>query len=400
MQFFAFMDGGLLDLSWWQLILAALLLTHVTIATVTIFLHRSQAHRALDLHAIPFHFFRLWLWLTTGMQTRQWVAIHRKHHAKCDTEADPHSPQTRGLRKVLWEGAELYMAEAKNAQTLAKYGRGTPDDWIERNVYARFVWQGCGLMLAADVLLFGWAGIAIWGVQMMWIPFFAAGVINGLGHFWGYRNYQAADASTNIAPWGVLIGGEELHNNHHTFPTSARLSSKWYEFDLGWCYIRLLQALKLATVLRVAPVPRRLRAPRPHVDVETLQAVVAYRYDLLARFARDLRRSYAQELARLRLASPERRRFAALRPWLRRGDVDALPAAQRQTLSEMLAHSGVLRTLVEMRAELQAIWDRSSASREQLLAQLQDWIARAEASGIMALQNAALRIRSYAPATA
>jgi stearoyl-CoA desaturase (delta-9 desaturase) len=394
------MYTGILDLPWWGYVLVTLGLTHVTIAAVTIFLHRSQAHRALDLHPIPSHFFRVWLWLTTGMQTREWVSIHRKHHAKCETPDDPHSPQTRGLKKVLWEGAELYMAEAENADTLTRYSHGTPNDWVERNVYSRFVWQGCGVMLGIDLMLFGWAGLAVWGVQMMWIPFFAAGVINGIGHYWGYRNFDAADASRNISPWGVLIGGEELHNNHHTYPTSAKLSSKWFEFDIGWLYIRILETLGLARVLRVAPVPRKLESPKGRIDSETLQAVITYRYDLLARYTRDLRRAYAEELAKMRLSAADQQRFAALRRWLRKDDVNALPPAEQQTLREVLSQSRAIKTMVDMRSELLATWDKSATSREQMLAHLQDWIARAEASGNQVLQNAALRIRSYAPAAA
>jgi stearoyl-CoA desaturase (delta-9 desaturase) len=399
MYFLEFMDGGVLGLNWWQLVLATLLLTHITIAAVTIFLHRSQAHRALDLHPAVSHFFRLWLWLSTGMLTKDWVAIHRKHHAKCETSDDPHSPQTRGLKKVLWEGAELYMAEAKNNETLSRYGHGTPNDWVERNVYTPFFWEGTAVMLGIDLVLFGWAGLAVWGIQMVWIPFFAAGVINGIGHFWGYRNYESADASANISPWGILIGGEELHNNHHTYPTSAKLSSKWYEFDLGWAYIRTLQFFGLARVLRVAPTPK-VATPKTRIDLETLQAVIANRYDLLARYTRELQRTYRAELARLRLPAGEQARFASLKGWLRRGDVSALPADQQKTLDEVSARSGVIRTLVDMRTELAAIWEKSSASREQMLANLQDWITRAEASGIRALQSAALRIRSYAPAAA
>jgi stearoyl-CoA desaturase (delta-9 desaturase) len=394
MYLFQFLDGGLLDLSFWQLVVAALLLTHVTIAGVTIYLHRSQAHRALDLHPAIGHFFRAWLWLTTGMQTREWVSIHRKHHAKCETAEDPHSPQTRGLKKVLWEGAELYMAESQNAETLAKYSHGTPNDWAERNVYSRFTWHGCGVMLGLDLILFGAAGLAIWGVQMMWIPFLAAGVINGIGHFWGYRNFDAPDASTNIVPWGILIGGEELHNNHHTFPTSAKLSSKWYEFDIGWLYIRLMQSVGLARVLRLAPVPK-VAAPKPLVDLDTLQAVVANRYDLLARYARELRRAHKAELDRL--PAEQRQRFSPLRRWLRKGDVNALPREARERLAELLSQSLGMKTLVETRAELAQTWSRSSGSREQMLAHLQDWIARAEASGNQTLQALALRIRSYAP---
>jgi stearoyl-CoA desaturase (delta-9 desaturase) len=399
MYLFEFLDGGVLSLSWWQLIVATLLLTHVTIAAVTIFLHRSQAHRALDLHPLVAHFFRAWLWLTTGMQTKEWVAIHRKHHAKCETNEDPHSPQTRGLKTVLTRGAELYMEEAENKETLSRYGHGTPSDWIERNVYTPYSWHGCGVMLVADVILFGAAGVAVWAVQMMWIPLFAAGVINGIGHFWGYRNYDSPDAATNISPWGVLIGGEELHNNHHTYPTSAKLSSKWFEFDLGWTYIRLLSVFGLAKVLRVAPVPK-VAEPRQGVDLQTLQAVIANRYDLLSRYARGLRAALNEELRRLSLPAAERQRFASLRRWLRKSDVRAIPPAQQQTLRELLAHSRVMHTLVEMRGELAAIWDRGTASREQMLSHLQDWIARAEASGIRALQDAAVRIRSYAPMSA
>jgi len=396
-----FLNGGLLQLSWWQLIVAALLLTHVTIASVTIYLHRSQAHRAVDLHPAVANFFRAWLWLTTGMQTKEWVAIHRKHHAKCETTEDPHSPQTRGINTVLWKGAELYMVEAENKETLQRYGHGTPNDWVERNVYSRYSWQGVGLMLGVNLILFGVAGLAIWAVQMLWIPFHAAGVINGLGHFWGYRNYDSPDASTNLTPWAFWIGGEELHNNHHTHPTSAKFSLKWFEFDLGWQYIRAMQAVGLAKVLRVAPVPK-VDEPKLAVDLETLQAVIANRYDLLAKYARNLKKTFHVELGSLQLPESERARFARLKRWLRKGDVQQLPAEHQHSLRELMAHSGVMKTLVEMRTELAAIWEKGSASREQMLVQLQDWIARAEASGIRALEEAALRIRSYrvVPATA
>jgi stearoyl-CoA desaturase (delta-9 desaturase) len=290
------------------------------------------------------------------------------------------------------------MAEANNRETLSRYGHGTPTDWLERNVYSRFTWQGCGVMLGIDLMLFGYAGLAIWAVQMMWIPFFAAGVINGIGHFWGYRNFDSPDASSNISPWGILIGGEELHNNHHTYPTSARLSNKWYEFDLGWMYIRVLSAVGLARILRVAPVAR-VATPRVRVDVETLQAVINNRYDLLARYARGLQKTLRDELEQLRLSAAEKQRFARLRSWLRKGDVAHIPPAQQQTLRELLGQSRVMLTLIEMRADLAVTWEKSSVSREQMLAHLQDWIARAEASGIRVLQEAALRIRSYSTAS-
>lgn len=394
-----FLNNGLLGLRWWQVVLVTLGLTHVTIASVTIFLHRAQAHRALDLHPVPSHFFRLWLWLTTGMQTRDWVAVHRKHHAKCETAEDPHSPQTRGLRTVLWSGAELYMAERLKAETLQRYGRGTPSDWMERNVYSRWIWHGCALMLIGDFLLFGVIGIAVWAVQMMWIPFFAAGVINGIGHFWGYRNYDCPDASANISPWGILIGGEELHNNHHTFPTSAKLSNKWFEFDIGWCYIRALELLGLAKVLRRAPVPRVVAAlggVHQQIDLHTLQTLINNRYDLLAKFARETQREFREELAKLRLSAADRARFAGLKRWLRK-DVAAIPEPDKDNLQDLLARSGILRTLLDMRSELAAIWQQTTASREQMLLHLQDWIARAEASRIRALQEMAARIRGYVP---
>ena len=252
----------------WEIVAYTLVTTHITIAAVTIFLHRAQAHRALDLHPIPAHFFRFWLWLGSGMVTKEWVAIHRKHHAKCETEDDPHSPQTRGIKTVLLQGSELYRAEAKNQETLAKYGHGTPDDWLERNLYARFSWQGVGLMLIADLCLFGAIGATVWAVQMLWIPITAAGIINGIGHFWGYRNFEAPDASRNVLPWGIVIGGEELHNNHHTYPTSAKLSVKPHEFDIGWLYIRGLEMLGLAKVRKLAAAAqaRRRQAGRRRQD--------------------------------------------------------------------------------------------------------------------------------------
>ncbi|HCE11112.1 MAG TPA: acyl-CoA desaturase, partial [Oxalobacteraceae bacterium] len=236
-----FLANGLSRASGWQVAIYTLTVTHITIAAVTIYLHRCQAHRALDLHAVPSHFFRFWLWLTTGMVTKEWAAIHRKHHAKCETEDDPHSPVTRGIKKVLLEGSELYRAESKNLETMEKYGHGTPTDWIERNLYTKHSAMGVALMMVINVMLFGVIGVTVWAVQMIWIPIMAAGIINGIGHYWGYRNYECTDAATNVFPWGILIGGEELHNNHHTFGTSAKLSSKWYEFDIGWMYIRILE---------------------------------------------------------------------------------------------------------------------------------------------------------------
>ncbi len=388
------MYPGLIELPWWGYVLVALGLTHVTIASVTIFLHRHQAHRALELHPLPSHFFRLWLWLTTGMVTKEWAAIHRKHHAKCETVDDPHSPQTRGLLKVLLEGAELYRAEAKNAETLARYGHGTPDDWLERNVYRHSV-LGVSIMMIVDLVLFGPIGLTIWAVQMVWIPFWAAGVVNGLGHFWGYRNYDCADASTNLLPWGILIGGEELHNNHHSFATSAKLSAKWYEFDIGWMYIRILAILGLATPRRVIPKPR-FDVAKTEPDFDTLQAVITHRYDVMTRYMASLKRICSEEIEQLRQRHAGSFDARALRRWVLSGEERGLAEGEKLRFAEILRDSKALATVMAMREELAAIWARSNASREQLLAQLRDWIARAERSGIRQLEEFALRLRRYA----
>ncbi len=347
--------SGVFDLPWWGHVIVALVLTHITIIAVTLFLHRHQAHRALDLHPAVSHCFRLWLWLTTGMVTREWAAIHRKHHARVETPEDPHSPRTLGINRVLWGGVFLYVTESHNRETIERFGHGTPDDWLERNVYSKFNLLGLTLVGLADVVLFGIVpGTLILLTQIVWIPFWAAGVINGIGHYWGYRNSSTPDTSTNIVPWGILIGGEELHNNHHAFITSAKLSSKWYEFDIGWMYIRMLETLGLAKVKRVAPVPR-FAAPRLIPDLQTLQAVITHRYDVLAKYAKSLQRIGAGE-----------------------------------------QHAHALQTMHAMRRELMALWERSTASKEQLVRRLQDWCWRAEASGIQPLVEFSKRLRCYA----
>nr|WKF61268.1 hypothetical protein HUO10_005799 [Paraburkholderia busanensis] len=295
----AFIPQGIAALLWWQTVLVTLLLTHVTIISVTIYLHRCQAHRALNLHPIASHFFRFWLWMTTGISTGPWTAIHRKHHAKCETLEDPHSPQIRGVWKVLFGGAELYRAELQNEETLRKFGYGTPNDWMERNVYSKYPNLGVSLLMVIDVALFGVPGLTVWAVQMIWIPLWAGGVVNGAGHFVGYRNFGSADASTNVMPLGILIGGEELHNNHHAHATSARMSYRWYEFDIGWMYIRILSALGLATVKKCTRAPHLVKG-RTVLDDRTLQAVLSNRHEVMSRYVRTAERAYRQDLARMK----------------------------------------------------------------------------------------------------
>lgn len=388
------LGSGLLDASVWQIVVYALVMTHITIAAVTIFLHRAQAHRALDLGPIPSHFFRFWLWMTTGMVTKEWVAIHRKHHAKCETEEDPHSPQTRGLGKVMKEGAELYRAEAKNAETLAKYSHGVPNDWIERHLYSRFSWQGVALMLIINLALFGALGATIWALQMVWIPFWAAGVVNGVGHFWGYRNFEAQDASTNISPWGIIIGGEELHNNHHTYPTSAKFSVKPFEFDIGWGYIRAFEMLGWAKVRKTAPKLRQGQI-KP-ADKDTLEAIIANRYEVMAHYARDLRQACSAELARLKAQGEQHSarwaQFKLAKRWLHR-DADRIPAELQAQINGARAASPVLDKLVTMREELRQLWTRTNVSAEQLVSDLQAWCQKAEESGIAELREFSMRLR-------
>lgn len=388
--------NGLLNATWWQIVVATLVLTHITIASVTIFLHRCQAHRALDLHAIPSHFFRFWLWLTTSTVTKQWVAVHRKHHAKCETSEDPHSPVAHGIKKVLLEGRELYAAEAGNAETLKKFGHGTPDDWLERHLYTPRNNWGPVAMLLIDLALFGVIGITVWAVQMLWIPVFAAGIVNGLGHFWGYRNFEAPDASTNISPWGVIIGGEELHNNHHTYPTSAKLSVKPFEFDIGWGYIRALELMGLAKVRKVAP-RLKLGDIKPQADAKTLEAIVANRYELMAGYAREVRLTCRDELDRLKSNGQEAAaaKLKAVRKWVDR-DESLVPSSLRSQIEQARLASPQLDKLIQMREELRALWTRTNVSAEQLVLDLQSWCQRAEASGIAALQQFSLKLRAAA----
>lgn len=387
-----FLIHGLSGLVWWQVLLVALAFTHVTIVSVTLYLHRCQAHRALELHPAVSHFFRLWLWMSTGMLTKEWTAVHRKHHAKCEQEGDPHSPQIFGIKKVFWEGAELYRAEANNAETVQRFGHGTPDDWMERNVYSRHSRLGIVIMLALDVALFGALGLAVWAVQMAWIPIWAAGVVNGIGHYWGYRNFEAADASTNLVPWGIIIGGEELHNNHHTYPTSAKFSVKPYEFDIGWMYISVLAKLGLARAKKTPP-KLAFGAVQPVADEKTLEAIITNRYEVMARYARQMRVTVQAELDALQAKSADVSRLEAVRRWLHRDD-DKVPAKYKAKVELVRAQHPALAQMHAMREELRQLWSDTTLTRDQLAKNLQAWCRRAEESGIAALRDYAVQLRA------
>lgn len=387
---------GLLDLSFWGYVLATFIMIQITMMSVTLYLHRDQAHRALDLHPALRHFFRFWIFCTSGMLTKEWVAIHRKHHAFCETPDDPHSPVIYGIKKVLLEGAELYRAEKNNAETLEKFGRGTPDDWLERNFYLRFPYAGITLMVLADLLLFGVPGIIIIAFQMMSMPVFAAGVINGLGHYSGYRNFECDDASTNIVPWGVLIGGEELHNNHHAFPTSAKFSVRSWEFDMGWLYIRLFQTLGLAKVKKVAPKPMLQSPSSTQVDLENLRAIIVNRMHVLRDYTKQVTLPVFKKekaIAAGNAAFRKARKLLVRQPML-------LDENAKNRLSELLSDNTALETVHEFREKLRELWSGANVSNEKLLAQLREWCAEAEASGIKVLEEFAARLRSYQMAPA
>lgn len=388
-----FIQHGLIDLPWWGYVVFTLIMTHITILMVTIFLHRCQAHRALELHPALSHFFRFWCWLTTGMVTKEWAAIHRKHHAFADKEGDPHSPHVVGIKKVLRDGVGLYQAESRNPETMEKYGSGTPDDWMERNIYTKHSKLGVGIMLVINLVLFGPIGLSIWAIQMMWIPVSAAGVINGIGHWFGYRNFPNPDHARNIVPFGFLIGGEELHNNHHTFATSAKFSAKWYEFDLGWMWIRIFQALGLAKVKRVSPVLPKSKTPKLVIDLHTLEVIISNRYNLMTRYARVLKRDCKHELEKMQASVNEKINWKRVKHILAK-DHDMLTVEEQSLLKVLAKHSILLQKVFALRADLTKVWQRSNLTKEELLVKLQNWCHKAEGSGIRNLQQYALRLRT------
>lgn len=385
---------GLLNLSFWGYVIAALVLTQITIAGVTIYLHRHQTHRALTLHPIVSHFFRGWLWLTTGMVTAHWVAIHRKHHATTDVEGDPHSPKVLGIKKVFWQGAELYKQAAKDDDMVEKYSHGTPDDWIERNLYARYSAAGIVLMLFINLILFGIPGITIWAIQMLWIPIHAAGVINGIGHHWGYRNFECLDAATNIIPWGFWIGGEELHNNHHTFASSAKFSIKWWEFDIGWFYIRCLSMLGLAKVKKLPP-KLAVDKEKFHVDLETVRAVIGNRFQVMSFYYKRVIRPILR-LEKLTTNKNEKKLFQRAGRLLRLQPNLLTPNAQNR-LQLLLASREKLRIVYSYRQSLQNIWLKTASSQKELVDSLQQWCKQAEESGLDVLHQFAQQVKNFVP---
>jgi stearoyl-CoA desaturase (delta-9 desaturase) len=359
---------------------------------ITLYLHRDQSHGGLELHPILRHFFRFWLWLCSGTVTKEWVAVHRRHHAYADQEGDPHSPVVFGLKKVLLEGYELYVAGARNQEILDNYGRGTPDDWIERNLYSRFPKTGIVIFSLIHIALFGVPAILMVTIQLAAQPFFAAGVINGLGHHTGYRSFEMASAATNIIPWGLFIAGEELHNNHHAFPWSARFSLQRWEFDMGWLFIRIFQFFGLAKVKRVAPRPHF--QPKDTLDTDTVQALFTNRMHVLRDYARRVVRPVCRELTRREPpgAIPESAPKLLIRH-------PALLAEQaHRSLKDLLEHHKELKTVHEFRERLTQLWN--DANQARAVQQLREWCAQAEASGIRALREFAARLPAYARAPA
>ena len=389
---------GYLNLSFWGYVIATIVLTQITIASVTIYLHRHQTHRALTLHPLISHFFRFWLWMTTGMVTAEWVAIHRKHHATTDVEGDPHSPIVLGLKKVFWQGAELYRKASNDEELVEKYSHGTPTDWIERNVYTPHSAKGIGLMLLIDLFLFGIPGLSIWAIQMMWIPVWAAGVVNGIGHYWGYRNFECQDAATNVFPWGFWIGGEELHNNHHTFASSAKFSVKWWEFDIGWMYIRLLSFLGLARVKKLPP-KLAIQEGKLHVDLDTVKAVIGNRFQVMSDYYKRVVLPILQHVKQSETAPEDKKLFQRAGTLLRRQEGLLSPRAKTR-LQALLERYEQLRVVYSFRQSLQNIWLKTASSQKELVESLQQWCKQAEESGLDVLTQFAAQIKAYVPKSA
>ena len=383
---------GLLDLPWWGLALVTYGLIQVMFLGITLYLHRDQSHGGLELHPILRHFFRFWLWMCSGTVTKEWVAVHRRHHAYADQVGDPHSPVIFGIKRVLLEGYELYVVGAKDPEILENYGRGTPDDWMERNIYSRFPKSGIVLYSLLQLVLFGVPAILMVTIQLAAQPFFAAGVINGLGHHTGYRSFEMAAAATNIIPWGLFIAGEELHNNHHAFPWSARFSQQRWEFDMGWAFICVFSALGLAKVKRVAPRPKFV--PKETVDTDTVQALFTNRMHVLRDYARRVVRPVCRELARREPpgAIPD------IAPKLLIRHPQLLAEHAQRALRDLLARHKELSTVHEFRERLTQLWN--DANQARAVQQLREWCAQAEASGIRSLREFAGSLPAWSRTTA
>ncbi len=387
---------GVLNLSFWGYVLATVVLTQCTIASVTIYLHRHQTHRALTLHPFVSHIFRFWLWMSTGMVTGEWVAIHRKHHATTDVEGDPHSPVVLGIKKVFWEGAELYRKASKDKEMVAKYSHGTPDDWIERNLYARHSAKGIILMLFIDIFLFGIPGVSIWAIQMMWIPVWAAGVVNGIGHHWGYRNFECPDAATNVSPWGFWIGGEELHNNHHTFASSAKFSVKPWEFDIGWMYICCLSFLGLAKVKKLPPQLVREEG-KLHVDLDTVKAVIGNRFQVMSDYYKRVVCPILSHVKQTNIENKGDMKLFQRAGLLLRRQEKLLSPRSNTHLQALLERYEQLRIVYNYRLSLQNVWLKTATSQKELVEALQHWCKQAEESGLDVLHQFATQLKGYVP---
>ncbi|MBL4660663.1 MAG: fatty acid desaturase [Alcanivoracaceae bacterium] len=393
MNILNFLQHGLLDFSLFQIIVTLLIATQITILAVTLYLHRDQTHKGLKLHPVIQHFFRFHLWMTTGMLTKDWVAIHRKHHATCETKDDPHSPQFHGIKTVLYSGVELYTIERHNQKTLDKYGRGTPDDWLEKYIYTKFHFWGIALMFLIDVALFGAIGITFWAIQVIWIPFFAAGVINGLGHWSGYRNYSTNDCSTNLTRFGVIIGGEELHNNHHAFPSSCKFSHIKGEYDWGWFVIRALKAVGLAKINKTVPVLEQRKDSANTVDLEAVKAMLTHKVNLLQVYVKDvIKPAISQEYD---LRSQQFKKSSD--KFINSMSIDwrFLDDEAREIFKQYINTSPTIETIIKYRDELKEIWESKGKSTDQMIEAIREWCQKAEKSGVEVLQVYAKKLQTY-----
>lgn len=391
-QILDFLENGLLNASTWQIVIMTLIAVQVTLAGVSLFLHREQTHRGIILNPFLRHFFRFWTWFTTGMLTKDWVAIHRKHHAFCETQQDPHSPQIHGIRKVLFHGVNLYTQERKKRETIEKYGKDTPNDWIERNIYTRFHYLGIVLLALTDIALFGVIGLLVYAIQMLWIPFFAAGVINGIGHFTGYRNYRTDDSSRNITRFGFFIMGEELHNNHHAFPSSCKFAHRKGEHDIGWYLIKVLSFLKLCEIKKVVPVLNE-NSRAETINSDTVKAILTHKFNVLQQYIKDVIKptvmnEYHDASRKVKKHLNRYMSSLSLDPKFIKKDI-------RKKISDNIDNSTTINTLIAYKQELQSIWNNNTLSMDEMITAIKDWCQKAEHSGISFLQEFAKKLSTY-----